>query len=306
VASYSYDALGRRISKTVYPGGLPPLTTQFVVGDEQCDDGDPIEERENGAVKRTYVMPHVFEQKGSASFRRTHVVPHILERKGGILFTAGGEVFHFHCDELGNTLALTDAGGKVVERYDYDDCGAPIFLSPDGVPTGEAESGVGNPFLFHGLAWEPQTGLYRCSLGEYFDPRSGESTSRLGPGGMPNRISMNVTVPRQTQGATFGEKVNAGVNPWSSVSGGRMQKGTVKFFNETKSFGFAAADSRNITVKLIVPIAMDKGLRFAVRGGGAGGTRSTKAQDHNSSRSNKTASIVDPPSGGIVKFIVKK
>jgi len=30
--------------------------------------------------------------------------------------------------------------------------------------------------------------------------------------GMPNRISMNVTVPKQTQGATFGEKVNAGLS----------------------------------------------------------------------------------------------
>ena len=30
-------------------------------------------------------------------------------------------------------------------------------------------------------------------------------------GGMPNRISMNVTVPKQTQGATFGEKVNSGL-----------------------------------------------------------------------------------------------
>ena len=30
-------------------------------------------------------------------------------------------------------------------------------------------------------------------------------------GGMPNRISMNVTVPKQTQGATFGEKVNQGL-----------------------------------------------------------------------------------------------
>ena len=29
---------------------------------------------------------------------------------------------------------------------------------------------------------------------------------------MPNRISMNVTVPKQTQGATFGEKVNAGMS----------------------------------------------------------------------------------------------
>jgi hypothetical protein len=30
--------------------------------------------------------------------------------------------------------------------------------------------------------------------------------------GMPNRISMNVTVPKQTQGATFGEKVNSGLH----------------------------------------------------------------------------------------------
>lgn len=30
-------------------------------------------------------------------------------------------------------------------------------------------------------------------------------------GGMPNRISMNVTVPKQTQGATFGEKVKTGI-----------------------------------------------------------------------------------------------
>ena len=29
--------------------------------------------------------------------------------------------------------------------------------------------------------------------------------------GMPNRISMNVTVPKQTQGSSFGEKVNAGI-----------------------------------------------------------------------------------------------
>ena len=31
-------------------------------------------------------------------------------------------------------------------------------------------------------------------------------------GSMPNRISMNVTVPKQTQGATFGEKVQAGLS----------------------------------------------------------------------------------------------
>ena len=35
--------------------------------------------------------------------------------------------------------------------------------------------------------------------------------------GIPNRISMNVTVPKQTQGATFGEKVNAGLHAAGSA-----------------------------------------------------------------------------------------
>ena len=36
-------------------------------------------------------------------------------------------------------------------------------------------------------------------------------------GGMPNRISMNVTVPKQTQGATFGEKVSSGLQAAGSA-----------------------------------------------------------------------------------------
>ena len=39
--------------------------------------------------------------------------------------------------------------------------------------------------------------------------------------GMPNRISMNMTVPKQTQGATFGEKVNAGLH----AAGGALSQG---------------------------------------------------------------------------------
>jgi hypothetical protein len=39
-----------------------------------------------------------------------------------------------------------------------------------------------------------------------------------GDGSMPNRISMNVTVPKQTQGATFGEKCTAGLCPAGMVT----------------------------------------------------------------------------------------
>lgn len=41
-------------------------------------------------------------------------------------------------------------------------------------------------------------------------------------GQMPNRISMNVTVPKQTQGATFGEKVNQGLH----AAGSALSQGT--------------------------------------------------------------------------------
>lgn len=43
----------------------------------------------------------------------------------------------------------------------------------------------------------------------------------INPNGMPNRISMNVTVPKQTQGATFGEKVNQGLH----AAGGAIAQG---------------------------------------------------------------------------------
>ncbi len=47
-------------------------------------------------------------------------------------------------------------------------------------------------------------------------------------GGMPNRISMNVTVAKQTQGATFGEKVNAGLH----AAGGVLAQGASRIVIE--------------------------------------------------------------------------
>ena len=50
-STYAYDALGRRISKSVSSGGLPPVTNLFLY-----DGGNVIEERENGAVTATFVL----------------------------------------------------------------------------------------------------------------------------------------------------------------------------------------------------------------------------------------------------------
>lgn len=52
-------------------------------------------------------------------------------------------------------------------------------------------------------------------------PEDAAAYSMKTGGGMPNRISMNVTVPKQTQGATFGERVNAGLqSAGNAVAGG--------------------------------------------------------------------------------------
>lgn len=58
-------------------------------------------------------------------------------------------------------------------------------------------------------------------------------TQRLN-GGMPNRISMNVTTPKQTQGATFGEKVNQGLHAAGSAlsQGANIISGNVGWANE--------------------------------------------------------------------------
>ncbi len=172
----------------------------------------------------------------------------------------------------------------------------PIFLSTDGLPTGETESGVGNPFLFHGMEWDTGIGFYRQASGGYFDPQTGRLISSINGinGGMPNRISMNVTVPKQTQGATFGEKVNAGLHAAGSAlsqgrSGGLAGSGGGGGSGGTKSQDHNSSRSNKSGIA-------------SPGGGGGGGSR---AQDHNSSRSNKSSSHIEPDDIR-VKFIVKK
>jgi len=62
-------------------------------------------------------------------------------------------------------------------------------------------------FLLMGLSWMSSA-------------QNAKSVNNIN-GGMPNRISMNVTVAKQTQGATFGEKVNAGLH----AAGGALAQG---------------------------------------------------------------------------------
>jgi YD repeat-containing protein len=204
VAGYAYDALGRRIAKTVYSGGQPPVTTGFLF-----DGGHVIEERVNGVATASFVLD------GSRS-----------QDDGVIQMQRKSQPYYFHTDDQGNVLALTTTGGSVVERYDYDDFGAVTFLTSDGVPTSATSSAVGNVYCWGGLRLEAETRLQNDDAGGYFETATGRYVLRAG---VPLRFDASP--------ATF-----KGNNPWSGGGGSpvAMKKGTVKFFNEAKGFGRVA------------------------------------------------------------------
>ena len=187
-ALYAYDALGRRISKTSVGSGLPP--TEYVYDDGVDDDCDGIlEVRLGGGLNHKFV--HI------ASTVSTHV-----------RIDDGGTIRHYLCDDLDNVVALTDEAGNVVERYEYDDYGTPTFLAPDGRPlvdpvgTPLTASPEGNPFLFRGMQWDGETGLY-LDQSRYFDPKTAQYASRDHRGGAIGQSRR-----------TF-----ANNNPWSASTG---------------------------------------------------------------------------------------
>jgi len=252
--SFGYDAFGRRIRKSISILGMDPQTTQYLYDgvDNDCDgktdDDDIMEDYADGKLATVLIYGH-----GGGSGKASMFAPPLAILTAG----NGGVPLFTRCDDLGNVLALTDPAGAVLERYDYGDFGEPQFRAPDGSLLTDAfgtpvtASPAGNAYLFHGMIWESESGLYLDQRqGRYFDPRSGQYTSRSAGG-----------VGDESHSRAFSDN-----NPWSGTTAA-MSRGTVKFFNEAKGFG---------------------------RGDGGSGTR---AQDHNSSRSNKS-NIVAPNGGG--------
>ena len=221
VVSFSYDALGRRISKTSYPPAPSlPITTSFVY-----DGGDVIEMHQGSSEIASFVLDGTRSHDDGAvrTFGWTQVSGpfKFSSTTGALCMRTGGQDFYFHSDEMDNALALTDASGNVVERYDYDDFGTPQFLAPsggfltstDGIPANQ--SLVGNPFLFQGMEWDSETQLYfekgwpvRYEGPRFYDAATGRYILRAG---VPLRCDPAL-------GRTF-----SGNNPWTlkKEEGGR-------------------------------------------------------------------------------------
>ncbi len=142
IVRFEYDALGRRVIETA-----SGQTEEFIY------DGDDIVIvfDGTGAVNREYVHSDVPDHP-------------ILLRLGG------DQDLYYQVDGLGSVIALTDASGAVVERYEYDPFGAPTILAPDGAT--RTASAFGNRRLFKGQYFDPRTGLYHMGARDY-DPAIG-------------------------------------------------------------------------------------------------------------------------------------
>jgi RHS repeat-associated protein len=84
--------------------------------------------------------------------------------------TAGGKLYYYHYDGLGSVIALSDANGMLVERYEYDVYGEPTIRDANG--TVISESIVGNPYMFTGRNYDDETGLYYYRA-RYYNPEIG-------------------------------------------------------------------------------------------------------------------------------------
>jgi YD repeat-containing protein len=238
VASYTYDALGRRASKTVHAGEPTPVSRILrMVYDRAC----VIEEREDSAVVSSYV--------------------HVADDRGLIGLRTGNTDYFVLADDQGNAVALTDTDGLVVEGYDYDDYGAVTFLASDGTPTSATSSAFGNPYCWGGLRLDAETGLHNDDGGVYFEPPVGRAVrgkirmvKDQGNGNFSDVDSSAsvaakhyITIPhdRRVPGGSSGN------NPWTGGTPLGMKKGTVKFFNDTKSFGRANQQKLDLVLNLI-------------------------------------------------------
>jgi YD repeat-containing protein len=98
---YAYDALGRRIQKSV------------------------------GGVITRYI-PDLEEQDGIGNTLATFVVGR--DSAQPLTMRRGSSDYYYHADDRGNVMVLSDAAGSVAERYEYGDYGEPSIGSAAGNP----------------------------------------------------------------------------------------------------------------------------------------------------------------------------
>ncbi len=169
VAHYVYDGLNRRIAKWDYTTGD---TGRFLYDGEQL-----IEERD---WNETLVNRRFFYGAQGELVAMQQVT--------------GSVLYYLHDDVHGSVVMVTNPAAAVVERVTYDAYGAPEFQDAANNPTGLLKSVVGNPFLYQGQYYDPETRFYE-KRGAIFAPRYGRHIQRYLPGQHVGPLGMALNVP---------------------------------------------------------------------------------------------------------------
>lgn len=119
-----YDALGRRIVKN--------NTTYYYSGDQM------VEEYTNSQLDASYLYGNDIDE--------------ILQ------MNRGSDIYYYHTNHLGSTMAISSINGSLIERTDYDSYGLPIFIDADG--NFLLQSSIGNTILFTGREYDSESGTY--------------------------------------------------------------------------------------------------------------------------------------------------
>jgi RHS repeat-associated protein len=175
---FGYDPLGRRVKQ--WTGGLTGANLVPEPGDSTAtyfyyDGWNLIQEGPSAAVaSRNYIHGARVDE-----IVKQITPPNQWER-------------YFHYDARGHCSLQTDAGGNIVEQYDYDAFGQPYFYDWAGnalvqynSATGQWDgySPWGNRFLFTGREWLSDNGtslklydyrnrMYQPELGRFMSPDS--------------------------------------------------------------------------------------------------------------------------------------
>ena len=83
--------------------------------------------------------------------------------------------FHYHQQALGCVTEMTQPTGAVVEWVTYDVYGQPTIRDMNG--TVVSQSAVGNPYLYTGREYDPESGLFFYRA-RYYDPVAGRFLQR--------------------------------------------------------------------------------------------------------------------------------
>ena len=144
IVTYYYDGLNRRVKKDF------PAATDIIF----LNDGwQELEEREYDTGDSRWEPRRQFVYGG------TYIdEPLIFDKdtdNDGDCTDAGGSSRYFYAQQANwNVVAVTGSDGTIVEKIKYDPYGQAAVTVQQG------QSASGNPYLFHGRRWDPETGLY--------------------------------------------------------------------------------------------------------------------------------------------------